>query len=101
MKKILLTLTAAGVLAVPAGAAFAEDDTTVPSTTVPTCVPQRDRDRDRVYDQDGSMLQERARQQLRLHDGTCDSDCTGDQVRQQLRLHDGSGSGGQYRSGPA
>jgi hypothetical protein len=95
MRKMLLTLTTVGVLAVPAGMALAQSDTPEPAGPVPTCVdPVRDRDRDRTADQEflggQDQLRTQLRTQLRLDDGTCVADCTGDQARvqEQNRLQD-------------
>jgi hypothetical protein len=112
MKKMLLTLTTVGVLAVPAGMALAQSDTTEPATPVPTCVdPVQERDRDRSADQDSLGAQDQVRTQLRtqlhLEDGTCDRDCTGDQTRtqeqtrlqEQTRRQDGTGDGAMHRMG--
>ena len=108
MKKMLLTLTTVGVLAVPAGMAFAQTDTDEPAEPVPTCVePVQDRDRDRSTDRAASgdqvqlQLRTQQREQLQLDDGTCDADCTGDQtrLRDQSSIADGSGSGAEFRLG--
>ncbi len=108
MKKMLLTLTTVGVLAVPAGMAFAQTGTDEPAEPVPTCVePVRDRDRDRSIDKAASgdqvqlQLRTQQREQLQLDDGTCDADCTGDQTRMRDRssIADGSGSGAEFRLG--
>ena len=110
MKKMLLTLTTVGVLAVPAGMAFAQTDTDEPAEPVPTCVEpvqDRDRDRDRSTDRAASgdqvqlQLRTQQREQLQLDDGTCDADCTGDQTRLRDRssIADGSGSGAEFRLG--
>ena len=115
MKKMLLTLTTVGVLAVPAGMALAQSGTPEPTEPVPTCVdPVRDRDRDRIADQDQLGTQDsQLRTQLHLEDGTCDGDCTGDQVRMQdqirtqdqvrtqdqTHLADGTGTGAMHRMG--
>ncbi len=118
MKKMVLTLTTVGVLAVPAGMALAQSGTPDPTEPVPTCVdPVRDRDRDRITDPDHLGTQDELRTQLRtqlhLEDGTCDGDCTGDQVRtqdqtrlqdqvrtqDQTHLADGTGTGAMHRMG--
>ena len=108
MKKMLLTLTTVGVLAVPAGMAFAQTDTDEPAEPVPTCVePVQDRDRDRSTDKAATgeqvqlQLRTQQREQLQLDDGTCDADCTGDQTRLRDRssIADGSGSGAEFRLG--
>jgi len=112
MRKMLLTLTTVGVLAVPAGMALAQSDTTEPAEPVPTCVdPVRDRDRDRSADQGLLGAQDQVRTQLQtqlhLNDGTCDADCTGDQARvqdrtrlqDQAQLADGTGVGAMHRMG--
>ena len=96
MKKTLLTLIVAGVLAVPVGAAFAEDGTPEPTAPVPTMVqPARDRDCDRTTNQDSPVIQAQERAQLRLHDGT------GDQARSrdQIQLEDGTATTAGYRQG--
>ncbi len=90
MRKIVLTLTTVGLLAIPAGMALAQSDTTEPAGPVPTCVDQeQDRDRDRVGSADqvmqGAQEQQRIQQrtQEQLHDGTCDGDCLGEEVQAQ------------------
>ena len=102
MKKMLLTLTAAGMLAVPAGVALAQDDDAEPTEPVATCEdPVRRQDRDRVNEQDpiAEHGQDRAQHQFRLHDG--DGDGTGSQGRgnAQNRVADGSGGQAQNRHG--
>lgn len=112
MKKMLITLTTVGVLAVPAGMALAQSDTPEPAGPVPTCVdPARDRDRDRNTAQESQGVQDQVRTQqqtqLRSQDGTCDNDCTGDQVRlheqtqlqDQTQLSDGTGDRAMNRKG--
>ena len=114
MKKMLLALTTVGVLAVPAGMALAQSDTTEPAAPVPTCVDPvhaQDRDRDRTADQDSlgahDQLRTQLRTQLHLEDGTCDADCTGDHTRSQeqtrlqehAQLADGTGVGAMHRMG--
>jgi hypothetical protein len=111
MRKMMLTLTTVGLLAVPTGMALAQADAPEPAGPVPTCVDPiqaRDRDRDRT-DQTapGALDQERTQQRTRTqsHDGTCDADCDGDQIRtqehlrlqEQTRLSDGTGDGAMYR----
>jgi hypothetical protein len=93
MRKMLLTLTTVGLLAVPAGMAMAQSDTTEPVAPVPTCVDhERDRDRDRSADQamPGAQDQQRTQQrtQEQLQEGTCDGDCPGDQARNEHRWQD-------------
>lgn len=101
MKKVLVAVAAVGALAVPGGMALAQDDTPAPAEPATTCEPERDRDRDRVNDRDQLVVQAQDRVQLRLHDGTCDGDCTGDQVRDrdQVHLEDGTGPATQGRRG--
>jgi hypothetical protein len=113
MKKMLITLTTVGVLAVPAGLALAQSDTPEPAGPVPTCVdPVRDRDRDRSASHESQdQVRTQLQTQLRLEDGTCDHDGTGDQVRSQTRVHqqsqlqdrtqltDGAGDRAMTRSG--
>ncbi len=108
MKKMLLTLTTVGVLAVPAGMAFAQTDTIEPATPVPTCVePVQNRDRDRSANKSafGEQVQLQLRthqqEQMLLNDGTCDADCTGDQARlqDQSQLADGTGFATQRHMG--
>jgi plasmid stabilization system protein ParE len=84
MRKMMLTLTTVGLLAVPTGMALAQTDTPEPATPVPTCVdPQQDRvqdrDRDRIHtvDQAGPEAQEQLRTRLRTH----------------AQVHDGDGPG--------
>ena len=104
MKKMLLTLTAAGMLAVPAGVALAQDDGAEPNEPVATCEEQvRRQDRNRVNEGD-SMAdhgQDRARNQVRIQDGDGDCDGTGSQgpANSQNRVADGSGDQAQYRRG--
>ena len=108
MKKMMLTLATVGVLAVPAGVAFAQTDTPEPATPVPTCSdPVQDRDRDRSAD-NGALgeqvqLQQRTHQQEQAShkDGTCDADGKGDQARlhDQSPLADGTGNGAEHRMG--
>ncbi len=109
MRKMMLTLTTVGLLAVPAGMALAQSDTTEPAGPVPTCVDQqRDRDRDRSADQamPGAQDQQRTQQrtQDQLQDGTCDGDCTGDQAQHQYqyRMQDQAQftDGAMHRQGP-
>ena len=102
MRKMMLTLTTVGLLAVPTGMALAQSDTPEPAGPVPTCVdPQqdRDRDRDRTADQTGQEAQEHQRIQLRtqaqLHDGTCDGGCTAD--GEGPRPVEGTGDGAMHR----
>lgn len=90
MRKMMLTLTTVGLLAVPAGVAMAQSDTPEPAGPVPTCVEhEHNRARDRSADQAMPGTQEQLRTQQRaqdqLHDGTCDGDCTGDQAQHQYQ----------------
>ena len=92
MRKMMLTLTTVGLLAVPAGMAIAESDATEPAGPVPTCVdPERARDRDHSVDQATPGAQDQVRTQQRtqeqLRDGSC-GDCLGDQAQHQQRLQD-------------
>ena len=110
MKKMLMTVVAAGSLAVPVGVTFAQSDTPDPTEPVPTCEDQdRARDRDRVSEQDSAAArsQERAQHQFQLHRGEGNGDgtpefsgeCTGDhaQNRDRVRLDDGTGDQVQAR----
>ena len=102
MRKMLLTLTTVGVLAVPAGMAFAQTDPVEPTEPVPTCVdPVQNRDRDRASSGEQARRQLRTQQQLQLDDGTCDADCTGDQTRLRDRssIADGSGVDAEFGRG--
>ncbi len=104
MKKLLLTLTAAGMLAVPAGIALAQDDDPVPTGPVATCedhVRTQDRDRSNGQDPAAAHGQERTQRQLQLHEGDCTGDCTGPQAREtdQVRTHDETGGQAQNRLG--
>ena len=99
MKKLLITLTAAGVLAMPVGAALAQDVDVPPDDSVTTVQPDRDRDRTRLHQEDGyaqcdgTGAQDRSRMHVEDQTGIgaelrpghghgdCDVDCTGDQAR--------------------
>jgi hypothetical protein len=103
MKKMLLTLTAAGLLAVPTGVAIARDNgTTTPDVPATTC---QDQDQDRIQDQlrlhqddpVATQDQERARHQYRIDDGECTADCTGSQAQYRLGEMGRSDSGGPHR----
>ncbi len=86
MRKMMLTFATVGLLAVPAGVAFAQSDTPEPAGPVPTCVDHdHTRDRDRIADRAMPGAQDQVRTQDQLRDGTCDGDCTGDQVQNQYR----------------
>ena len=103
MKKMLLTLTAAGMLAVPAGVALAQDDTSEPTAPVATCQDhERSQEHNRLNERDPMAVQgqERAQHQFRTNDGDC-GECTGPEAREanQARVEDGTGSQVQYRSG--
>jgi uncharacterized protein YcfJ len=89
MRKMMLTLTTVGLLAIPAGMAIAESDATEPAGPVPTCVDaEHARDRDRTADQATQETQDQVRDQLRtqerLHDESC-GDCSGDQAQYQYQ----------------
>jgi hypothetical protein len=111
MRKMMLTLTTVGLLAVPAGMAFAQSDDNGPAEPVPTCVdPEQDRDRDRDRDRTGDQTvpgapdqQTQLRTQEHLQDGHCDGDCPGDQVQNQHRVQDqahlADGDGAMHRRG--
>ena len=102
MKRILMTITAVGTLAVPAGLALAQIDDTTVDTGASTTV---------VYEQD--QLRLRDQDQLRLHDGDCElcdgvharireqvrsTEATGEMVRRQLRVEgDENDTGEQVR----
>mgnify|MGYP001552280514 CR=1 FL=1 len=92
MRKMMLTLTTVGLLAIPTGMALAESDATEPAGPVPTCVdPERARDRDHSADQATTGAQDQVRTQQRtqeqLHDAGC-GDCPGDQAQYQHRQQD-------------
>ena len=110
MKKMLMTVIAAGALAVPVGVTFAQSDTPDATEPAPTCEDRdRARDRDRVNEQDPAAVkgQERAQHRFQLHlgDGTGDctpefgGECTGDHARDRdrVRLDDGTGDQVQAR----
>lgn len=121
MRKILMTITAVGVLSVPAGLALAQSDDTVVDTGTDTTVEcdqdqLRERDQLRLHDGDCELCEEahvRVREHTRAMDANgetvrnqvrveeCD-DCSGDQLMLQDRqmLHDGTGDGEQARLGP-
>ena len=88
MRKMMLTLTTVGLLAIPTGMALAESDATEPAGPVPTCVdPERARDRDHSADQATTGAQDQVRTQQQLHDGSC-GDCSGEQAQYQHRQQD-------------
>jgi hypothetical protein len=92
MRKMMLTLTTVGLLAVPTGIAIAESDATEPAGPVPTCVDsERARDRDQSADQATTGAQDQVRTQQRtqeqLHDASC-GDCSGDEAQYQHRRQD-------------
>ena len=108
MRKMMLTLTTVGLLAVPAGMALAQSDDNEPAEPVPTCVDpeqDRDRDRDRAMDQTvpgaPDQQQTRRRTHEQLHD--CDGDCPGDQAQHQHHVQDeahlADGEGAMHRRG--
>ncbi|MCU0260790.1 MAG: hypothetical protein MUE78_07205 [Ilumatobacteraceae bacterium] len=101
MRKVLITLTTVGLLAVPAGMAIAQDDTPEPTAPVTVCEQDRDRVRDREHDQEHVVLQERLQTQERRQDGTCDGECDGEQmrVRTQAEVGDPTGSMTRTRQG--
>lgn len=91
MRKTLLTLTTVGLLAVPAGMALAQSDTSEPTGPVPTCVDQeQDRDRECTVDQTCSGTQDQERTRTRLHEEAGD----------HAGLRDGAGDGAMHRRGP-
>ena len=104
MKKMLITITTVGVLAVPAGMALAQSDPVEPDTPVPACV-ERERDRDRGGDREMLGTHDQVRTQLRtqLHDGDCAADGTGEhaqnrsRTQEQTRVDDGTGHGARNR----
>jgi hypothetical protein len=118
IRKNLLTVGLAAVLAVPAGIALAQTDDGMveDETTVTTVAPDQIRDRQRLQDPetcDGTcpradgetaIVQDQTQTRLRqrLHDPElCEAD--GDRVGRQLRLHateDGRGRGGTAGFGP-
>lgn len=110
MKKMLISLATVGVLALPAGVAFAQTDTTEPAAPVPTSVdPVQDRNRDRSADNSAlgepvqlqTQLRTHQDEQMALNDGTCDGDGMGDQARlhDQSGLADGNGFAAEHRAG--
>jgi len=101
MKKILLTLTAAGVLAVPMGVVLAQEDIDEPVEPVPTCEEhERNQDRDRLNEKGANAGNGRVRaeHQFRHGDGTDDGDCTGDQAQNRERVHTADGTGDQAKN---
>ena len=110
MKRTLITLIAAGTLAVPAGLALAQDDTPQPTEPTPTC-EEHEHSRDRVNQHDPAAEhgQHRAENRYQVEGAPCDGDCpgpmahernqvrvedgTGEQVRNQVRLEDGTCDG--------
>jgi hypothetical protein len=105
MRKMMLTLTTVGLLAVPAGMALAQSDDDGPAEPVPTSVdPEQDRDRDR--DRTGDQVpgapdqqQTQLRTQEQLHDGDCTGDHAQNQHRVQDQAHLADGDGEMHRRG--
>ncbi len=113
MKKMLMTLTMAGALAVPVGVALAQADTTGPVDEPTVVEPVRDQTRLRLHQEDGyeqcdgtaEMEREQERTRAHVADGTgqavqdrsaeqagdCTRDCAGDQLRERDRDHDHAG----------
>ena len=94
MKKILMTLAAAGVLAVPVGVIVAETEPTEPTEPTPTTVePDRVQDRNRV------AVESPAGDETPEPIGNVECDCDGAQVRQreQSRSEEGTGDGPMIR----
>lgn len=89
MKRALITLIAAGGLAIPTGLAMAQDDTVEPAEPTPTC---------QEHQRAGEQFQDHGR--ARFGDGTCDGECDGDHAhhREQARLADDTGAGDQLRN---
>lgn len=109
MRKMMLTLTTVGLLAIPTGMAIAESDATEPAGPVPTCVDhERARDRDHKADQATTGAQDQLRTQQRtqeqLQDATC-GDCSGDQAQYQYQYRNQdqvrTADGATQRHGPA
>ena len=106
MRKMMLTLTTVGLLAVPAGMAFAQSDDSGPAEPAPTCVnpeQDRDRDRDRTGDQTVPAAPDRQQTQLRTQEQLHDCDGPGDQAESQHRVqeqaHLADGEGVMHRRG--
>ena len=95
MKKSLMTLAAAGVLAVPVGVIAAETDPTEPTEPTPTTVePDRVQDRQRLAE-DPSPADDDITEPV----GDPECDCDGAQLRQreQNRSEEGTGEGPMIR----
>ena len=95
MKKILMTLAAAGVLAVPVGVIAAETDPTEPTEPTPTTVePDRVQDQQRLAEDPGPAGDDTTEPV-----GNPECDCDGAQVRQrgQYRSEEGTGEGPMIR----
>jgi Ni/Co efflux regulator RcnB len=94
MKRTLITLIAAGTLAVPAGLALAQDDSPEPTEPTPTC-EEHEHSRDRINQQDPAAEhgQHRAENRYQVGEAPCDGDCPGPmaQERNQVRVEDGNG----------
>jgi len=121
MKKLLMTLTIAGTLAVPAGVALAQDGTPEPVDTTTVVEPMREQarlhgqDRDQQCDGVADMMREQVRTRAHVATadtaqagslgqygpGECSGDCSGDQLRDRDQLHDqdGLGDGARYGNG--
>ncbi len=94
MKKMLITLTATGVLAIPVGVAVAGNDTVETPEPVPTTVEPR-RDRDRIHIDDHAAVGVQNHRQAGQEDGGDDCDGDGAQVRErnQVRVEWETGDG--------
>lgn len=83
MKKLLITLAAAGALALPVGAVLAQADDGTTDDTVTTVEPDRDQVRLRIHQEDGY------------------AQCDGTQTQERNRIHvdDATGVGPQAQVG--
>ena len=106
MRKMMVTLTTVGLLAVPAGIALAQSDDNGPAEPVPACVdPEQDRDRDRDRSGDHTVpgAPDQQQTQLRTQEQLQDGDCLGDHAQNQHRVrnqaHLADGDGAMHRRG--
>ncbi len=92
MRKILMTLAAAGVLAVPVGVIAADTEPTEPTPT--TVEPDRVQDRERLAEDPGPAGDDTTEPV-----GNPECDCDGAQLRQrdQYRSEEGTGEGPMTR----
>jgi len=86
MKKMLLTLTAAGLLAVPTGAVLARNAGETPTVPATTCQDQaRTQDQLRLHEGDQVRTRDQEHAQQQLGDSDCTADGTSTQAQYRYR----------------